>query len=291
MPSTHIPSQSFGKATSEHRSGYQILLSAPELQPLTAHIESVLRFQWLSQPEREAERYPAVWYFHPIDAQRGLLYYFEDKGSDPRPHVLHRVVGLCQRDEHESLLAALASGLIPNQTLNSEGQWELRFDAPRSADHFEWKSQFLHRGDPDTYDLSIRHGTTPAPAKKAQVTPWLSPPRSRMKKSLYTHLSCLITGIVITLLLYPRAEPTTEATSAAKAPVTSVQGDRELQETTATYIRMREEAQHLQASLTAMQQLSEVYRQSMQRFKNEHADKLTAEQIHELTQLINSLHP
>ncbi len=287
MLSIQIPSQSFGKSAGEHRSGYQIQLSAPELQPLITVIESSLRFQWLSQPERETDRYPAVWYFHPLDEQRGLLYYFEDKGADPRPHVLQRVVGLCLRGEHESFLTALASGKKPSQQINSKGLWKLSIKGAQSKATFPWKSQFLHRGDPATYDLSTRQSPLPAPSKTAPTSLLLSPPPSSRMKPLYTHLACLIIGIVITLLLYPRTERTAEVTPAEQISVSGEQVNEEIQ---LTYERMCTEVRHLQDSLTAMQQLSEGYRQSMERFKSMHADKLTTEQIHELTELIKKLH-
>lgn len=161
-----LVAQEFGKDDS-FGSTYRILKQHDEMCRFERQIRDVFPFQWMPGPGV----YSPVWYFLRLDASQGLLAVFSDKGGDPRPHVLGRIVALCNRHEHTPLLLAVQNSVVNSFSCDDSGI--LTIDCVPGQGEFEWSTRILQVGDRGSY---AGLGESPEPGqRKSDPKPTLLP--------------------------------------------------------------------------------------------------------------------
>lgn len=139
-----LVAQEFGKDDS-FGGTYRILKQHAEILRFEKQIRDAFSFQWMPGPGV----YSPVWCFLRLDASQGLLAVFSDKGGDPRPHVLGRIVALCNRHEHTPLLLAVQNSAVNSFSCDDSGV--LTIDCVPGQGEFEWRTRILQVGDRGSY--------------------------------------------------------------------------------------------------------------------------------------------
>lgn len=152
-----LVAQEFGKDDS-FGSTYRILKQHDEMRRFERQIRDVFSFQWMPGPGV----YSPVWYFLRLDASQGLLAVFSDKGGDPRPHVLGRIVALCNRHEHTPLLLAVQNSAVNSFSCDDSGI--LTIDCVPGQGEFEWSTRILQAGERGSY-AGLGESPEPGPRK------------------------------------------------------------------------------------------------------------------------------
>lgn len=137
---------------------YRILKQHDEMLRFATQIRDVFFFQWMPGPGI----YRPIWYFLRLDESQGLLAVFSDKGGDPRPHVLGRIVALCNRHEHTPLLLAVQNSAVNSFSCDDSGI--LTIDCVPGQGEFEWSTRFLQAGERGSY-TGLGESPEPGPRK------------------------------------------------------------------------------------------------------------------------------
>lgn len=166
-----LVAQEYGKDDS-FGGTYRILKQHDEMLRFERQIRNAFSFQWMPGPGF----YRPVWYFLRLDASQGLLAVFSDRGGDPRPHVLGRIVALCNRHEHTPLLLAVQNSAVNSFSCDDSGI--LTIDCVPGQGEFEWSTRILQAGDRGSY-AGLGESPEPGPRKpdpKPKLLPDPAPP-------------------------------------------------------------------------------------------------------------------
>lgn len=187
--------QEYGKDNS-FGGTFRILRQHDEMLRFETQIRDVFSFQWMPGPGV----YRPVWYFLRLDESQGLLAVFSDKGGDPRPHVLGRIVALCHKHEHTPLLLAVQNSAVNSFSCDDSGV--LTIDCVPGQGEFEWSTRFLQAGERGSY---TGLGESPAPGQRKsdpKPTPLPAPtPSPGATPPSRTNAPCSSWGLRILLVL------------------------------------------------------------------------------------------
>ncbi len=179
MIQIELPCELYGKSSADLARGFHVICCSSQLKKWEGDISKIFDFQWLSDASYAHHTYPQVWYFLPLTPNLGLLALFEDAGSDPRPHVMRRVVALCERAKSHDLLTALKAGNVPRYTIDQgRAVWALEIQRAKPDTVFPWSQCYLQLGDESCYRLKINgynqnQYITSAP-KKLDLKPYIT---------------------------------------------------------------------------------------------------------------------
>ena len=190
-----LVAQEFGKDDS-FGGTYRILKQHDEMLRFERQIRDAFSFQWMPG----SGVYRPVWYFLRLDASQGLLAVFSDKGGDPRPHVLGRIVALCNKHEHIPLLLAVQNSAVNSFSCDDSGI--LTIDCVPGQGEFDWSTRILQAGDRGCY---VGLGESPEPGQRKsdpKPTPLPAPtPSPRVTPPSRTNAPCSSWGLRILLVL------------------------------------------------------------------------------------------
>lgn len=187
--------QEYGKDNS-FGGTFRILRQHDEMLRFETQIRDVFSFQWMPGPGV----YRPVWYFLRLDESQGLLAVFSDKGGDPRPHVLGRIVALCNRHEHTPLLLAVQNSAVNSFSCDDSGI--LTIDCVPGQGEFEWSTRILQVGDRGSY-AGLGESPEPGPRKpdpKPNPLPDPTPSPGATPPSR-TNAPCSAWGLLILLVI------------------------------------------------------------------------------------------
>ncbi|MGN0821845.1 MAG: hypothetical protein ACI4OX_08740 [Akkermansia sp.] len=222
-----LVAQEYGKDDS-FGGTYRILKQHDEMLRFERQIRDAFSFQWMPGPGV----YRPVWYFLRLDASQGLLAVFSDKGGDPRPHVLGRIVALCNKHEHIPLLLAVQNSAVNSFSCDDSGI--LTIDCVPGQGEFEWSTRILQAGDRGSY---VGLGESPEPGQRKSApkpTPLPTPtPSLRATPPSRTNAPCsswvlrillvlCLSSIIIAIFFYNRSQQCSSELEDAQAEIASL---------------------------------------------------------------------
>ncbi|MGN0873716.1 MAG: hypothetical protein ACI4OZ_00855 [Akkermansia sp.] len=215
---------------------YRILKQHDEMLRFETQIRDVFSFQWMPGPGV----YRPVWYFLRLDSSLGLLAVFSDKGGDPRPHVLGRIVALCHKHEHTSLLLAVQNSAVNSFSCDDSGV--LTIDCVPGQGEFEWSTRILQVGDRGSY-AGLGESPEPGPRKPdPKPNPLPGPtPLPRTTPPFRNHAPCslwvlcillvlCLSSIIAAIFFYNRSQQRSSELEGAQAEIDSLRNRNTLLE-------------------------------------------------------------
>ena len=220
-----LVAQEFGKDDS-FGGTYRILKQHAEILRFEKQIRDAFPFQWMPGPGI----YRPVWYFLRLDASQGLLAVFFDMGGDPRPHVLGRIVALCNKREHIPLLLAVQNSAVKSFSCDDSGM--LTIDCVPGQGEFVWSTRILQAGDRGSYaglgesPEPRKSDPKPAPRLAPKPLPGSTPPsRTPAPGSLWVLCILLVlclSSIIAAIFFYNRSQQRSSELKAAQDQIASL---------------------------------------------------------------------